>query len=61
MTNGSGRYTGRRLKKAICGIRFNSGVTGAFDFTKLVEPIPKRALSISDAFLERILLLYRYL
>ena len=39
------------------GIRFNFGTTGAFGFTKLVDPIPNRALSISEAFLESILLL----
>ena len=39
-------------------MQLSSGLTAGFCFTKLVEPIPNNALSMSEALLDKTLLLY---
>ena len=57
-TNGSGINVCIPSKNFLEGKLFIFATTGSFDFTKLVEPMPNNALSISAVFCDKILLLY---
>ena len=59
-TKGSGINDLGLLKNFLLGKQFNLATTGALALTKLVEPMPNNALSISEALLERRSLLYPF-
>jgi len=49
MTKGLGKYFCNLLKKVIPGTHFTSAVNGFCGFTRFVESIPYRKLSVSVA------------